>query len=733
MSNAKPTGAKDVRTPWGGPQSKSDLPQLKKAAAILFAVLNPVAAVLWAVFAFVFTRPVIVRRPRAWVLFVVPFVALVVAVVMGQVPRYLMPWRDSFHTFADAIPEGGVLRAKEVNPLGAVGSMWADRWAEFVAAQVPLGAALGASLAGYAALRRARYRAHWRDESDDAAQAWKDAPKVAKRAAKLDTKPAPKARTFTRATKASASTPFRDLAMPLGLDVDGRRVEVTGAHLMSHVVVTGPSGYGKSNTLARLLRGWLVEWKAQKFPAVVLDFKGDPELANAARAYARASGRQCHVVTLDGATTYAPLRRGSSEEVASRLMNVLENGQGGGFSEPHYRVLGQRMLLAAMTVLDAASAAKVPREGGRVWRRELGDVAALMNVAKLADVARESGDERALKAAASMSAENESDKEFSRAIGGLRQRVALLDETGAGAILSDLAGALDVETAVKAGDVIVFSLAAEVNAAAARDVGNLAVADLASMFGRFNQTKWSRTTGKHVLVVLDEFSALGGELLLDVFARARSAGGRVVLSSQTGEDFAAVSDQFAASVNTNSNVWLLHRQVGDAAEAAAKAIGTRDAWQETKQITEDADALGGITAGSGVGTLRRVKGFKIHPDELKELAPGQVIMWSGTPPEVRRVIVSQVAELKHDDEQPEPVAVERETPEPVAATTTSDPEASTPKVSTIKAAPEAKANPFTQAAASTKRSDESAADGPDAGDEYAAAWGEDDDTADAFH
>lgn len=718
---------KDPRTPWGGPQSKSDLPQVKKAAAILFALTNPVAGVLWAVFAFLFSRPAVLRRGRTWILFVVPIVLGVVLVLIGEVAAYLTPWRESAHALRAGIPKGGVLHAKDADPLGALGTMWAQRWAELVAAQIPFGAALGGTLAGYGAMRRARYRSHWREERDDAAEAWKDAPKVQKKAAKLDTAPPPKARTFTRATKAGgAGTSFRDLAMPLGLDVAGRRVEVTGAHLMSHVVVTGPSGYGKSNTLARLLRGWLVEWKAHKFPAVVLDFKGDPELANAARAYARASGRQCHVVTLGGGTTYAPLRRGNSEEVASRLMNVLENGQGGGFSEPHYRVLGERMLIAAMTVLDALIDAKATHDDGRAWRRELGDIAALMNVAALTEAATKANTEAARKAARRMVAEDEADKEFGRAIGGLRQRVALLDETGAASIVSDLAGALDLETAVKAGDVIVFSLAAEVNKAAARDVGNLAVADLAGMFGRFNQVKWSRTTGKHVLVILDEFSALGGELLLDVYARARSAGGHAVTSSQTGEDFETVSPQFAASVNTNSNLWLLHRQVGEAAEAAAKAIGTRDSWQETRQITEDTDALGGVSAGSGVGTLRQVKGFKIHPDELKELAPGQVIMWSGTPAEVRRVIVSQVAELKHDD-QPEATPATAQQDEPSAkAGTETVPESTPADAADEEAQPARKLNPFTQAAptapATTDTSDDDEAWGwgdDDAGDEWA--------------
>ena len=112
--------------------------------------------------------------------------------------------------------------------------------------------------------------------------------------------------------------------------------------------------------------------------------------------------------------------------------------------------------------------------------------------------------------------------------------------------------------------------------------------------------------------------------MADLYARARSAGGAVLLATQDLDaDLEAVSPQFAASVRTNANVWLVLRQTrGEAADAIARDIGSRLAWKETLQIEDDWDALGGMHAASGVGSLREVDEFILHPNDIKSLPQG---------------------------------------------------------------------------------------------------------------
>ena len=179
-----------------------------------------------------------------------------------------------------------------------------------------------------------------------------------------------------------------------------------------------------------------------------------------------------------------------------------------------------------------------------------------------------------------------------------------------------------MENAIRAGDIVCFSLDAAGAPQTARTIGTLAVQDLCGTFGRLARDGWGKTN--MCLTVLDEFSALGTPRVADLYARARSAGGAVLLATQDLDaDLEAVSPQFAASVRTNANVWLVLRQTrGEAADAIARDIGSRLAWKETVQVEDDWDALGGMHAASGVGSLREVDEFILHPNDIKSLPQG---------------------------------------------------------------------------------------------------------------
>ena len=171
-------------------------------------------------------------------------------------------------------------------------------------------------------------------------------------------------------------------------------------------------------------------------------------------------------------------------------------------------------------------------------------------------------------------------------------------------------------------DIVCFSLDAAGSPQTARTIGTLAVQDLSATFGRLARDGWGKT---HMCpIILDEFSALGTPRVADLYARARSAGGAVLLATQDLDaDLEAVSPQFAASVRTNANVWIVLRQTrGEAADAIARDIGSRLAWKETLQIEDDWDALGGMHAASGVGSLREVDEFILHPNDIKSLPQG---------------------------------------------------------------------------------------------------------------
>ena len=267
--------------------------------------------------------------------------------------------------------------------------------------------------------------------------------------------------------------------------------------------------------------------------------------------------------------------------------------------------------------IDLADA-RVARVGGGTWTIGLADVADLLSIKTLRSVKPFVSPAVAASLTRYLddldASKNEGD------VGDVRDRVAVIVDTAAGDFLD--ANGFTMESAIRAGDIVCLSLDAAGAPQTARTIGTLAVQDLCATFGRLARDGWGKN---HMCpVILDEFSALGTPRVADLYARARSAGGAVLLATQDLDaDLEAVSPQFAASVRTNANVWLVLRQTrGEAADAIARDIGSRLAWKETLQIEDDWDALGGMHAASGVGSLREVDEFILHPNDIKSLPQG---------------------------------------------------------------------------------------------------------------
>ena len=284
----------------------------------------------------------------------------------------------------------------------------------------------------------------------------------------------------------------------------------------------------------------------------------------------------------------------------------------------HYATLSRRLLQQACRVCVDLADARVARVGGGTWTIGLADVADLLNL----DTLRSVNPYLSPSVAASLTryladldaSKNEGD------VGDVRDRVAVIVDTDAGRTLD--ATGFQLEHAIRAGDIVCLSLDAAGAPQTARTIGTLAVQDLCATFGRLARDGWGKE--RMCPVILDEFGALGTPRVADLYARARSAGGAVLLATQDLDaDLEAVSPQFAASVRTNANVWLVLRQTrGEAADAIARDIGSRLTWKETVQVEDDWDALGGMHAASGVGSLREVDEFILHPNDIKSLPQG---------------------------------------------------------------------------------------------------------------
>lgn len=487
-------------------------------------------------------------------------------------------------------------------------------WQTWAIAQAPFAACAGILGAGIYLAYRRRFDATWREDDDAAGpRARAKRPASAKRVHRA------KAKQRAATAQAPDAASVSDLDVAIGVDEAARPVTLDATAFRTHGVVIGPTGVGKTQALERIIYGFTGAPAARNLhlPAVIVDMKADPDLAATLAAIAAQSGRQFHHVTVDATgSAYNPLAGLTADEAADALYETLFAADKS--LNMHYATLSRRLLQQACRVCVDLADARVARVGGGTWQISLADVADLLNL----DTLRSVTPYLSPAVAASLTrylaeldaSKNEGD------VGDVRDRVAVIVDTAAGRALD--ASGFTMEQAIRAGDIVCMSLDAAGAPQTARTIGTLAVQDLCAAFGRLARDGWGKT---HMCpVILDEFSALGTPRVADLYARARSAGGAVLLATQDLDaDLEAVSPQFAASVRTNANVWLVLRQTrGEAADAIARDIGSRLAWKETLQIEDDWDALGGLHAASGVGSLREVDEFILHPNDIKSLPQG---------------------------------------------------------------------------------------------------------------
>ena len=486
-------------------------------------------------------------------------------------------------------------------------------WQTWAIAQAPFAACLALLVAGIYLAYRRRFDATWRDNDDAGPRA------RTKRAASAKRVHRAKAQQRAATATAPAAATVNDLQVPIGVDEAARPVSLDVAALRTHGVVIGPTGVGKTQALERVLYGFTGAPAARDLhlPAVVIDMKADPGLAATLAAIAKQTGRQFRHVTVDATgTSYNPLAGLTADEMSDALYETLFAADKS--LNMHYATLSRRLLQQACRVCIDLADARVARVGGGTWQIGLADVADLLNL----DTLRSVNPYLSTSVAASLTryladldaSKNEGD------VGDVRDRVAVIVDTDAGRVLD--ASGFTMEQVIRAGDIVCLSLDAAGAPQTARTIGALAVQDLCATFGRLARDGWGKN---HMCpVILDEFSALGTPRVADLYARARSAGGAVLLATQDLDaDLEAISPQFAASVRTNANMWLVLRQTrGEAADAIARDIGSRLAWKETVQGEDDWDALGGMHAASGVGSLREVDEFILHPNDIKSLPQG---------------------------------------------------------------------------------------------------------------
>lgn len=629
--------------------------QVRRAAVAIGVVTHPPIAAVAAIVGVALSRQTRVR-PRIYV----PIAAVIFTAVLltGWLPAYYQP----------VVYVAQAVLADPSDVSGTVVGAVATHWLGWLIGGLPFAAAAGALVGALWAWWRSRRRATWRETPEHEA----DTPerRVHNALAHLDQWPESAAPTKIaqgagKANKAATVHDVRDQAVRLGVTMQGRpvSVEVTVGELGYHGSIFGPTGFGKTTLLQELATG-VVEATAMdehKNPLVMVNMKPDPDLARTLAGMAAAAGRRFWHITHDGngsGQTYNPLVSGTPYQIASGIMEAEAHASDGGFSEAHYRRAGERFARFAARALDQLNRADPER-----WPREYASLARLLSVTILED--HTDRYDAALAADwARFVKEIDANPEIKKWIGGIGMRIAAAAEGGARTVLLDRSDSLNLAAALMAGDVVLFDLDAAEDAGASRLVGNLAIQDLTFALARLGEAQWQwhldeqgqpirdqrneKIQRRHCQIIIDEFGALGGSLVYNLFQRSRGYGAGLLLSAQDTGSLDQAGEWFRATVINNSNVLATFAQSTDA-EFFAGLVGTRKALEESHQIFEDGTWLTDNVYRSGQGNLREVDQYVLHPNTLRNLGRGHAIIRvrtrAGQSP--LKVAIRRTAESRH--------------------------------------------------------------------------------------
>jgi hypothetical protein len=391
----------------------------------------------------------------------------------------------------------------------------------------------------------------------------------------------------------------------IGSDGRGRLVSIPcgGVAGGTHTLLVGATGSGKTVT-----QTWMAVRSIERGAgAIVVDPKGDRQMRDAVAGAARAAGRDFIEWSPPGPCAYNPFARGGDTEIADKAL------AGERFTEPHYQRQAQRMLGHVARTLRAAGA-----------EVDLGSIVSNLDPDNLELLARRLSSNEAETTEAYLDSLTTRQR---AELAGVRDRLAILAESDVGRWLDsrgDQTRRFDLLEAVQMRAVVYFDLDADSRPLLTQMLGAAIVQDLqstvAAMQGRPLPT----------IVVIDEFSTLAAEQVVRLFARARSAGFSLVLSTQELSDLRLRGrDDLLEQVMGNLSVLLAHRQVvPSSAELIASLAGTSGAWRTSRH-------------GDGRVSRTRIRAGALDADSVMGLAPGcaaTIVLSDGRPARIARVL-----------------------------------------------------------------------------------------------
>jgi hypothetical protein len=531
------------------------------------ALLNPGVLLGAAVFGgwCWFERPARVARFACAALLVAPLLALHSFLIWGW------PWRDLLsHLLSQAQVSavGGRLAARSFYAEAMGGPLWFE------------GAVLAARLKSRSVPAQVR-RDHRLDRRRWRAISGHQQPMLpSPQTSRLDSSPAHPPGCVRLGVDAETNKPL-DLNLP--------------ADLAAHVFLPGASNSGKTTTLARIVDGAL----ANGYSVVTIDAKAGG-LGGVARRLATRYAVPFNLVDPDASKSlgYNPCT-GDAAAIANKLVGAFTYG-------PDAEIYENIAMEAVPVIVRGLQAAGEPVT--------LESLYAALGVRGLANIAHKlPPDDRIRNRLLDL---DNGDKLGSSGRAGMQKRLGALLEGKFGDLLR-LQPALEWDRAFAQPSLTHVALSTLGSNKDVELMARVVAQDLKQIAAsRLHQLN-NGDDLVPVLAIFDEFAALReADQLSDLLLQAREALMPTVISTQ----YIPMTVSLRKAC-LGAGLLIAHRLEAEDAETIAAQFGTRRATEVTHQVDYG-------TGFSEKGSIRRVERFNVHPNELRNLRPGQVAIKS---------------------------------------------------------------------------------------------------------
>ncbi|EEM31487.1 MULTISPECIES: type IV secretory system conjugative DNA transfer family protein [Bacillus cereus group] len=415
----------------------------------------------------------------------------------------------------------------------------------------------------------------------------------------------------------------------------GQEITLTPDVLKKHIGLVGTTGSGKTITIKTFLEYAILKKQA----GIFIDAKGDMKLAEEIRKFAKKHKRPFYHFNTDGVGMhYNPLAVGTPTELTDKILTLSD------WSEEHYKLSSQEFLQYLFRVFEArnvkatltsvsqycdadaligliTSQSEIEVNGEAPKKVAVSDLSdtdglVLFDDEKV-DLSKSEPSESIFKRDEVFNLIPKIKRIDKKAIEGLASRVSILAEGDFRHLFQEEEGnTIALHQVLEERGMVVFTLDSLRYPEGARQLGKMIVNDLKTNVS----SHMKHREGEHVTVAIDEFNVLVTQQVIDVINKSRGAGFEALLAFQSLADIETVSEHLRKQIMQNCNTLIVQAQNDPSdAEELAKAIGTADSLDFTYQV----DMAQGVT---GLGSMRNVKNFVFHPDEIKALHTGEALV-----------------------------------------------------------------------------------------------------------